>query len=244
MAVSLNLHLVRHGRTQWNEERRYLGHEDQGALMEGLEQLLPLREEFRSRHFAKVYCSDLLRCRQTLNCILLDLYMPGIINEVELGSVIPGVCYDRKLRELDFGDWEGKTYEDLKENAAYRRWIDNPGTVTPPSGESWPSFCSRIEVFLAEMYQDMKGLLSMQESPAILLESESESESAGHDTETQPGVLDMDVLVVTHGGVIRQIAAATLPDTEFWATSVSPGEVLQLQLAWDGARWRGVRVNE
>ncbi|MFK4169437.1 histidine phosphatase family protein, partial [Paenibacillus lautus] len=54
----------------------------------------------------------------------------------------------------------------------------------------------------------------------------------------------VDVLVVTHGGVIREIAAATVPDTEFWATSVLPGEVLKLQLTWDGARWQGERLSE
>ena len=51
MDMRITLHLVRHGRTLWNEERRYLGHEDQGILAEGREQLLPLREELRCRHF-------------------------------------------------------------------------------------------------------------------------------------------------------------------------------------------------
>ena len=40
MVMRITLHLVRHGRTLWNEERRYLGHEDLGILVEGREQLL------------------------------------------------------------------------------------------------------------------------------------------------------------------------------------------------------------
>ena len=46
MVMRITLHLVRHGRTLWNEERRYLGHEDLGILVEGREQLLPLRDRF------------------------------------------------------------------------------------------------------------------------------------------------------------------------------------------------------
>lgn len=223
--MRLTLHLVRHGRTKWNQERRYLGHEDQGILIEGLEELLPLRERLHSAHFARIYCSDLLRCRQTLGYILSDSIMPGYANGIDLGRVIPGVRYDQKLRELDFGDWEGKTYEDMKENSAYRRWIDDPEEVTPPGGEGWVSFCSRIEAFLAELSQDMKELLPVQEASA----------TRG---------FDADVLVVTHGGVIRQIAAATRECTDFWATSIAPGEELKLQLVWDGQRWQGTRLCE
>ena len=57
MDMRIILHLVRHGRTLWNEERRYLGHEDQGILMEGRQQLLPLRGRNFAKGFARIYCS-------------------------------------------------------------------------------------------------------------------------------------------------------------------------------------------
>ena len=40
------------------------------------------------------------------------------------------------LAELDFGSFEGKNYEQLKEDPAYRRWIDSAGMTAPPGGES------------------------------------------------------------------------------------------------------------
>ncbi|KOR82372.1 histidine phosphatase family protein [Paenibacillus solani] len=215
MDMRIILHLVRHGRTLWNEERRYLGHEDQGILMEGRQQLLPLRGRYFAKGFARIYCSDLLRCRQTLNVILSDSNLAAVPNEEVPGEFIPGVEYDLRLRELDFGDWEGNTYEDLKSDLSYRRWIDNPAEVTPPNGESWEAFRSRVQAFLTGLYY---GLGTQRAEP--------------------------EVLVVTHGGVIRQIVAATLPHTEFWATSVSPGEALTLQLTWDGQQWQGVRLSE
>lgn len=246
MDMRISLHLVRHGRTLWNEERRYLGHEDQGILAEGREQLLPLREELRCRHFVRIYCSDLLRCRQTLNVILSDSKRGAVPDDDILGQFIPGVRYDPRLRELDFGDWEGKTYEDLKTDSLYRRWIDNPAEVTPPSGESWEAFGSRVQAFLSGLYLDVKELLHMEEAPDPLSQAEAEAEAEARRGDDGRGTLaeGVDVLVVTHGGVIREMAAATVPDTEFWATSVMPGEVLKLQLTWDGARWRGVRLSE
>ena len=41
-----------------------------------------------------------------------------------------------RFRESHFGDWEGKTYEALKDNKTYRSWIDNPYEITPPNGEN------------------------------------------------------------------------------------------------------------
>ncbi|MGG3504927.1 histidine phosphatase family protein [Paenibacillus lautus] len=241
MDMRITLHLVRHGRTLWNEERRYLGHEDQGILVEGRQQLLPLRERFCTKQFVRIYCSDLLRCRQTLNVILPDSTMSAIPDDEDPGRFIPGVEYDPRLRELDFGDWEGNTYEDLKSDISYRRWIDNPAEVTPPNGESWEAFCSRIQAFLTGLYLDLKELLHVEEDPDTLVQAEAEAERAGYGCGTQRA--ELDVLVVTHGGVIRQIAAATLSHTEFWETQVSPGEELKLQLTWDGERWQGVRLS-
>lgn len=244
MDMKITLHLVRHGRTLWNEERRYLGHEDQGILMEGRQQLLSLRDRFFTGQFVRIYCSDLLRCRQTLNVILSDSKMAAIPDDEVLGKFIPGVVYDPRLRELDFGDWEGKTYEDLKSDTSYRRWIDNPAEVTPPNGESWDAFRSRVQTFLSGVYLDLKELLHVWEDPATLLEAEAEAEAmpVGYVLAAQRA--ELDVLVVTHGGVIRQITAATLPHTEFWETQVSRGEELKLQLTWDGERWQGVRLSE
>lgn len=230
------LHLVRHGRTLWNQEHRYLGHEDQGILMDGRQELLPLRERYYAKAFTQIYCSDLLRCRQTLNLILSDSQIAAVPHAEVPGGYIPGVQYDPRLRELDFGDWEGNTYDDLKSDLAYRRWIDHPAEVTPPNGESWEAFHSRIQAFLTGMYSDLKIRLCKEVDPGILVQT------TGNDLGTQRA--EPEILVVTHGGVIRQMVVATLPHTEFWATSVSPGEALMLQLAWDGERWQGIRLSE
>ena len=219
------LHLVRHGVTRWNQERRYLGHEDQGVISAELERLAPLARRLQGLQWARIYCSDLLRCRQTLRYLLTgnEVQSAGLNGNTEV-LPIPGAVYDSRLRELHFGEWEGKTYEDLKGNPLYRRWIEDPAAVTPPGGESWEAFASRIQHFLAGLHQDM----------CRSFERDEDGEARGRDSQRIP-----DLLVVTHGGVIRQIAAATVPDTPFWSLRILPGEELRLKLAWNGLGWKG-----
>jgi|GEM_PF-175584 len=224
-SLQVVLHLVRHGVTRWNQERRYLGHEDQGVISAELEQLAPLARRLQGMHWARVYCSDLLRCKQTLRYLLTgdEVHRAGQIGNAEV-LPFPGAVYDRRLRELHFGEWEGKTYEDLKNNPLYRRWIENPAAVTPPGGESWEAFASRIQHFLAGLHQDLYRSFEKDEN----------GEARGRDSKRIP-----DLLVVTHGGVIRQIAAATVSDTPFWSLRILPGEELRLKLAWNGQSWQG-----
>lgn len=44
------------------------------------------------------------------------------------------------LTELDFGSFDGKNYEQLKDDPAYRRWIATGGMTAPTGGESGAEF--------------------------------------------------------------------------------------------------------
>ena len=114
------VHLIRHERTQANRERRYIGWTDE-PIVQAVEAAMPIEP-------AVVYGSDLLRCRQTASC-----YFPGV----------PFMA-DKRLRELHFGDFEMKMYEDLQHDPLYRAWIDDPMHVTPPNGEEFAGFQSRV----------------------------------------------------------------------------------------------------
>lgn len=194
--MELELICIRHGATQWNKERRYLGHTDIGLLQESLTELLPLKEALGGREFRKIFCSDLKRCRETLEWVYTT----------STGQVV----FDNRLREMDFGEWEGQTYDQLKHIPMYRNWLDNPQSVTPPGGESWGHFQERISDFLNSL--------------TYLVEKYSE---------------DNQVLIVTHGGVIRQIAAMTIPGSSFWDFQAEPGSLLTLKLIHDEGQWTG-----
>ncbi|MCP1344391.1 histidine phosphatase family protein, partial [Halomonas sp. FL8] len=131
VAERLAVVLVRHGLTAWNRERRYLGHRDI-ELLDIDNGLDALRAALARLTFDAVYCSDLQRCRQTLTGL-------GLPNDRGVET-----RFDARLRELDFGAYEGLRYDDLKHDAGYRAWIDSQGELAPPGGESAAAFHARV----------------------------------------------------------------------------------------------------
>jgi alpha-ribazole phosphatase len=113
MARRVTITLIRHLPTIGNKMRQYIGWTDESiVLIEDASLRLPWNPEI-------VFGSDLLRCTQSA-----AVYFP----EAKYLS-------DERWRESNFGDWEQKTYEQLKDNPAYRAWIVNPHDNAPPSGE-------------------------------------------------------------------------------------------------------------
>lgn len=190
---------IRHGTTSWNVDKRYLGHTDIGLLPDAERELAPLRESIRGITWDALYCSDLLRCRQTVERIA----------PVQAGQV----QYDPRLREIDFGQWEGMTYNELKGNPLYRNWIDAPQDVTPPGGEPWQAFAARIDSFVKECLVSVSPEEHIEENhvPAIA--------------------------VVTHGGVIRYAMSRLIPELGFWDTQVIPGQAIKVRLEKSGNSW-------
>ncbi|AZK48283.1 histidine phosphatase family protein [Paenibacillus lentus] len=186
------LWLARHGRTRWNMERRYQGHSDMALLDDEASELCALERELAGISFSSIYCSDLLRCRQTLARVRPDL--------------VGQASYDSRLREMNFGHWEGQTYEMLKEDPHYRAWIDDPQSVIPPEGEAWKRFERRV----AEVVQEWTNIVN-QDARA------NTGEKAR-------------ILVITHGGVISLVASLLLPKKGFWDTQMKAGGILRLNI--------------
>ncbi|NEU61525.1 histidine phosphatase family protein [Paenibacillus sp. ALJ109b] len=201
---SRELILIRHGTTAWNLEKRYLGHSDIGLLPEAEQELSSLREQFSNITCDALYCSDLLRCQQTL---------------AHIASPQTGQAkLDPRLREIDFGQWEGLTYDQLKDNPKYRDWIDAPQEVTPPSGEPWTAFAARIDSFMKESLMSFSPILHSR------------------------SINVPKVAVITHGGVIRYMVSRLIPNQDFWDTQVVPGQAIKIRLDGDGDSWVGTRL--
>jgi broad specificity phosphatase PhoE len=62
------------------------------------------------------------------------------------------VQIDEAWREIDLGDWEGKTLAELRADAATAALIESyyrdPTTAEPPNGEGWASLAGRVELAL------------------------------------------------------------------------------------------------
>ena len=124
MAIDFHLTLIRHLPTLANVERRYIGWSD-----ESIHQTVVKQDTASPK---TIYGSDLKRCQQTA-----ALFYPQATYQ---GSPT--------FREMSFGDWELKTYEDLKEDANYQKWVSNPDKMSPPNGEFLPQMATRVLIGL------------------------------------------------------------------------------------------------
>ena len=122
----MSVYLIRHGKTEANEKRLYCGSTDLPLSETG-------REELRALHYAitpaRFFTSGMNRTDETL--------------QILFGTVPFEV--DTRFREVNFGDFEMKSYEELKDDPAYQLWLtdDNEANV-PPHGESGVQMTRRV----------------------------------------------------------------------------------------------------
>lgn len=196
-AVSVELVAVRHGVTAWNLERRYQGQRDIPLTFPEAEAaLLRLRHALQNERFELIYTSDLTRCRQTLEWVQAD--RDGV-------PVLP----EPRLREIDFGDYEGKTYDELQHLPDYRAWIDSVGERRIPGGENAADLRARLDAWLDDVAR-----------AAIKA-----------DQEAGPRAGPLKVLAVAHGGVIRELRRR-FERVAFWDSTVRQAEGRRWQLTY------------
>jgi len=61
------------------------------------------------------------------------------------------LAHDMDLREIHFGDWELKRFDEIEDEALIRNFWDNPGDVRPPNGESWHEVSARVDRAVARV---------------------------------------------------------------------------------------------
>lgn len=118
---------IRHGRTPANKENRYLGKTDESLSPEGIEALRQEKAEKIYPEIDYLFASPMKRCIETA-----DILYPG-----KDPILVP------QWKEMDFGLFEGKNYQELNGDKQYQAWIDSGGTLPFPQGESRPCFLQR-----------------------------------------------------------------------------------------------------
>lgn len=189
---NVELYLIRHGITQWNVDKRYLGWTDQPLIDMEKHRLEGLKNSLKTVHFDDCYSSDLIRCQETLNYIL------------PFHHVIP----DQRLRELNFGDWEGKTYETLKDDERYQQWLLNWESFAPPNGESGKTFQARVLSFYSEL------MATWQQNKR------------------------RKILIVTHGGVIRYLLSYFIKELSFWEVPIQNNRGVVVHINFSNGGWK------
>jgi alpha-ribazole phosphatase len=135
----MQLILVRHGETAWNEALRYQGRSDVPLNETGRAQARQLAARLAQRGVTAVYASPLGRAVETAQFIAEPHGLP--------------VQTEPDLREMDFGAWEGRTHAeiDAADGERLAAWWADPLHRAPPSGESLGDVVARVQGWLARL---------------------------------------------------------------------------------------------
>ena len=136
----IKLVMLRHGATVSNKEHRYVGRMDESLSLES-EQLLKT-ERHKYPKIDYIFSSPMKRCVETAKILYPNQKIITI----------------QEWEEMNFGDFEGKNYMDLKENEYYQKWIDSNGTLPFPNGESREAFIERCKKGFYKMLFQLKEL--------------------------------------------------------------------------------------
>lgn len=126
--------LIRHGVTRGNERKEYTGcGSDEGLSDEGRSAAEAFAREIASyiKKDTLFFTSPLKRAQQTAQLIIAASSLDRSAVSVD------------KLKEIDFGIFEGKNHSQLDGNKEYQAWIDSGGTAPIPGGESRDAFIQR-----------------------------------------------------------------------------------------------------
>jgi broad specificity phosphatase PhoE len=146
------LFLIRHAETDANSGHRYQGLTDNRLNEKGLWQARRLGERLSGEPLRAVYSSTLKRARETAEII-------ASYHKLDVVSL-------QDLRELDFGQWEGLTAEEIahKYPEIFQKWANGDFEAEIPRGEKRKTFLERIK-------QGLGGILSAHRGETITLVS-------------------------------------------------------------------------
>ncbi len=123
--------MVRHGETAWNAEGRVQGQLDIPLNDVGRAQARATADALAGHDFTAIYCSDLIRVRQTAEPSARRLALP--------------VSYTAELRERHYGMFETLTYVEVREKypEQYARFRDKDPDFDFEGGETLRGFNER-----------------------------------------------------------------------------------------------------
>ena len=132
----MKIYLIRHGKTEANEQHLYCGSTDLPLSDAGRAELQTIRYDIPNVRFLT---SGMKRTNETLHILFGDV--PYQV--------------DSRFREVDFGIFEMHSYQELKDTPEYQAWLtgDNEANI-PPSGESGWQMKARVLEALSEIRED------------------------------------------------------------------------------------------
>lgn len=191
----MKLYVVRHGETEWNTEKRLQGHLDSSLTENGVNHTLLLAEIMANTSFESVISSPSPRAVHTAKLLI--------------GKRPLALKTDGRLKEINLGNWQGMTHEEIKAADPYRYdcYFHHPDLYKQDKmgGENFSDVKTRLEEFLGNL---------------------EETYQAGN------------VLIVTHGVVIKvlQMICKNKSVGDIWEPPIIEGTSLTIVKVEKGKR--------
>lgn len=143
MAPTNDVYLARHGQTAYNLERRFQGHLPVPLDATGSAQAADLAERASAHTFAALWCSPLLRARETADVVGARI---GLEPREE-----------PRMMETDAGDWTDRLFVDVQaeDPEGFAGFINGAPSFAFPDGESFAQQGARVAAALADIERDV-----------------------------------------------------------------------------------------
>lgn len=130
--------LVRHGEPEEGIGGRCYGRLDVALSARGREQVRRAQHLLSDVAFTTVYSSPRRRALESAGLLAAGLAC---------------VAVDERLREIDFGIFEGLTYDDIARRfpEKYEEWMKRPTDVAFPGGETFAAMAARVRDVLDDL---------------------------------------------------------------------------------------------
>ena len=134
----MNIYVMRHGTTVWNEKGRTQGHTNNRLSKKGIELTKSVSEKYKNIEFDVIYCSPLMRTVQTAN----------LMNKNHNVKIIK----DKRLIEIDQGIFTGRSKYDLTEEETKLKFSRSSKCKM----ESYESAYNRMKEFAEDLKENCK----------------------------------------------------------------------------------------
>jgi broad specificity phosphatase PhoE len=135
----MTIHLARHGQTAYNHEGRFQGHLPVPLNATGRQQAAALAEVAAGVQIVSLWCSPLLRARETADAVAARIGLEPI--------------EDARFVETDTGDWTDRSFADVRaeDPDGFARYERSDPSFRYPGGESFAEQSARVQAGLADL---------------------------------------------------------------------------------------------
>lgn len=143
--LTTRIWLIRHGEPDADSRGRCYGRLDVGLAPAGREQIQAVAKMLAAEPLSAIYASPRRRTRESA--------------EILAQGRSCAIQSEERLREIDFGDFEGRTYDEIARSHPdlYRQWMAHPTETQFPNGESFRRMRERVLCAAREIFGRHRG---------------------------------------------------------------------------------------